>query len=305
MTTDQLSALLSLDPAAVLENDRRQYFGQIAQAADLIAANAVQRPVVLLAGPSGSGKTTTALLIERALRQRGLLTHTLQLDDYFSSLSDEEVALMRQGKLDLEKPTRIDIPFLQAQIDDLLSGREVRLPRYDFMQNRRVDSGRTLRRSANEIVIMEGIHALNPQVTRHSEQTTRIYVSVRTRITTHAGQTLHPSCIRLARRLLRDRTGRGRSLRETIEMRGKVDRGEQAYIMPFKPNAHFSVDSFYSAELSVYRPFLLDDLTDLAPEYPDLALLTQTLRELPDTSADLVPRDSLLREFIGGSELNY
>lgn len=305
MTTDQLSALLTSDPAAVLESDRRHYFQQIRQAAELVAANAAHRPVILLAGPSGSGKTTTALLIERELERIGMKTHVLQMDDYFTPLTPEQLELFRQNRLDLEAPSRVDIPFFRQQLDQILCGEEVALPRYDFKESCRVFDGRTLCRRPGELVIMEGIHALNPDVTGHADQTTRIYVSVRTRITAHDGAVLHPSKIRLARRLLRDRTSRGRRLTETIAMRERVDQGEQRYIMPFKPRAHCSVDSFYSCELGVYRPLLLHDLEVLQPDYPDLADLVQVLRELPDIPSALVPRDSLLREFIGGSELNY
>lgn len=305
MTTDQLYALISADPAAVLENDRRHYFKQIVQAADVIAANADRRPIICLAGPSGSGKTTTALLIERELDRRGMETHTLQMDDFFSPLTGEELELLKENKLDLEKPTRVDVPFFQEQLDHILAGEEIELPRYDFKTSKRVFEGKTLHRKPGELVIMEGIHALNPSVTGHMETTTRIYVSVRTRITARNGRILHPSKIRLCRRLLRDRTGRGRDLRETIGMRERVDRGEQNYIMPFKGNAHCSIDSFYSAELSIYRPYLYEDLKALLPDYPDLEDLVHILSELPDANSSLLPRDSLLREFIGGSELDY
>lgn len=305
MTTDQLHALLTADPAAVIESDRRHYQKQITQAAQIIAANADRRPIILLAGPSGSGKTTTALLIERELDRCGMQTHTLQMDDYFCPLTEEELALLRENRLDLEKPTRVDIPFFQKQLDRILAGDEVALPRYDFKTSTRVFDGRTLRRNRGELVIMEGIHALNPMVTGHAENTSRVYVSVRTRLTAHDGTVLHPSKIRLARRLLRDRTGRGRALTETIGMRERVDRGEQQYIMPFKELAHCSVDSFYSCELAVYRRALLEELTALLPDYPDLTELVQVMRELPEVSSALLPDDCLLREFIGGSTLPY
>lgn len=305
MTTDQLYALLTADPVAVLEHDRQHYFKQIKQAAQLIAANADQRPLILLAGPSGSGKTTTALLIERELEAMGLQTHTLQMDDYFCPLSQEEIALLRENKLDLERPSRVDIPFFQEQMGQLLAGEEVALPKYDFKRSDRVFDGRTLRRSPGGLVIMEGIHALNPQVTGFADRTSRVYVSVRTRITAKSGAVLHPSKIRLARRLLRDRTGRGRALTETIAMREKVDHGEQQYIMPFKELAHCSIDSFYSSEMSVYRPWLMEDLQALLPTQPDLADLVEVMSELPEISSEIVPGDSLLREFIGGSELDY
>ncbi len=305
MTTDQIAALLGCDAKAVLESDRRHYFKQIKQAADIAAANADKRPVILLAGPSGSGKTTSALLIARELEQQGMVTHTLQMDDYFSPLTPEELELLEKNELDLEKPTRVDIPYFQEDLGKILAGEEILLPRYDFKESKRVFEGKTLRRKPGELVLMEGIHALNPMVTAHADETTRIYVSVRTRITAKNGLTLHPSKIRLARRLLRDRVCRGRQLVQTVTMCQRVDGGEQKYIMPYKPLAHCSIDSFYSSEMSVYRPYLLEDLKALAPKYPDLLDLVQVMEELPPLDSEAVPGDSLLREFIGGSELNY
>ncbi|MDR0889445.1 MAG: nucleoside kinase [Oscillospiraceae bacterium] len=303
MTTDQLGALLRADPAAVLENDRLHYHAQVSRVAQIIAHAAHKRPIVLLAGPSGSGKTTTALLIERELDRLCLPTHTLSMDDYFVPLSLEQQELVRRNQMDLETPLRVDIPFFQQQMGQLLAGEEVLLPRYNFHTSSREFDGRTLRRKEGEFVIMEGIHALNPMVTAYDENTTRVYVSVRTRMTAHDGTVLHPSKIRLLRRLLRDRVFRGRSLAETAAMRGKVDRGEQRYILPFKERAHCSIDSFYSTELSVYRPLILQELCDMLPQYPDFADIVQVMRELPDLADCLVPPDSLLREFIGGGKL--
>ena len=154
MTTDQLSALLAQDPAAVLEHDRRLYEQQIVRAADLIAAHAQERPAVLLAGPSGSGKTTTALLIERELDRRGMETHTLSMDDYFCPLTERELELFGRNELDLERPSRVDVPFFQEQLGKLLAGEEVELPHYDFKNSVRVFDGRTLRRRPGELVIL-------------------------------------------------------------------------------------------------------------------------------------------------------
>ena len=305
MTTDQLTSILNADPRAVLEGDRQKYFDQIARAAEVIAANAQERPIVLLAGPSGSGKTTTALLIERELKRKGLGTHTLQMDHYFSPLTEEELELLKENKLDLEKPSRVDGPFFRQQLGQILRGEPVELPRYDFKESKRVFDGHILQRKPGEIVIMEGIHALNPEVSGYKEQTTRVYVSVRTRVTGRDGAVLHPSKIRLARRILRDFTGRGRTILDTVGMKEKVDAGEVKYIMPYKPNAHIDIDTFYSAELSVYRPFLLKELQGILHLYPELEDLARIMAEIPDIPDAHVPTDSLLREFIGGSELAY
>jgi len=105
--------------------------------------------------------------------------------------------------------------------------------------------------------------------------------------------------------LLRDQTGRGRSIHDTVGMKAKVDAGEAKYIMPFKPNAHIDIDTFFSAELGIYRPYLLEELRSVLEIYPELTDLVHTIQELPDIPSDIVPKDSLLREFIGGSELAY
>ena len=155
MTTDQISALLGADAAAVLEMDRQHYFKQVKQAAKIIAANADKRPVILLAGPSGSGKTTSAILISRELEAMGMPTHMLPMDDYFSPLTREELALLKENKLDLEKPTRVDIPFFRMQLGQLLAGERVELPRYDFKESKRVFEGKFLQRKPGELIIME------------------------------------------------------------------------------------------------------------------------------------------------------
>ena len=271
---------MAADAAAVLEHDRSFYHNQINRTADLIAANAAQRPVVLLAGPSGSGKTTTALLIERELDRRGMETHTLCMDDYFCPLTAAELELLHKNELDLEKPTRVDIPFFREQLGQILAGEEIALPRFDFKNSKRIFDGRTLRRKPGELSIMAGIHA-------------------------HDGSVLHPSKIRLVRRMLRDKLGRNRAFSQTVANRIRVDQGEQRYIMPFKPRAHCSIDSFHSAEMAVYHTCLLDELDALETTLPDLADVVKVLRELPALDPALVPHDSLLREFIGDSSLNY
>ncbi len=299
MTTNQLSALLQAEPAAVLQADRSIYTRQVTRAADLVASNLEARPVVLLAGPSGSGKTTTARLLARELDRRGIVTHALQMDDWFSPLTPEEIVRMERNEIDLETPSRVDIPLFQAQLSQLLHGERVKLPHYNFQTSRREYNGRTLRRKPGELVIIEGIHALNPEVAGHMEDTTRLYVSVRTRIAAQDGTILHPSKIRLSRRMLRDSRLRGRDMRATLAMWERVDAGEQRYIMPYKVMAHASIDTFFSAELGIYRPLLLKKLRSLLPHCSALADLILVMQELVDVDLRLLPPDSLLREFVG------
>lgn len=277
------------------------YLAQIQTIADDICAHAAERPIILLAGPSGSGKTTSALLLEHLLDNSGYETHTLSMDDYYLPFNADQLELVNQGKIDLESPGRLDIPFLNEQLADILAGRSVELPRYDFAASARVKRGVTLQRHPGELVILEGIHALNPEVISLPEdQTCRIYVSVRTRVTV-GDHTLHPAFIRLVRRMLRDRATRGRSFAETIRMFESVQRGENRYIMPFKSRSNFDIDTFHAYELSVYKTMLNERL----PAYSrmaEIAVLQQVLDTLEPLPSSQVPAASLIREFVGGSE---
>lgn len=303
MTTDQISALLKADPRSVVSNDEARYRAQIARAVELVDANADLRPIVLLAGPSGSGKTSTAMLLSQGLRQKGRQSRTICMDDYFLPLSVEEQQRLRRNELDLEAPARIDVPLFQRHLDEMLACREFALPRYDFPTSSRVYDQGTFRRAPGSVVVIEGIHALNPAVTGHEQNTTRLYVSVRTRIAAHDGSVLHPSLIRLARRMLRDRLCRGRDLTQTLAMWQRVDEGEQKNIMPFKPRAHESIDSFFSCELSVYRDILLPELERLVQKNDALGELVKVMRELPSLPIGELAHDSMMREFVGGSSL--
>ncbi len=303
MTTDQISALLKADPCSVVANDEARYRAQIARAVELVDANADLRPIVLLAGPSGSGKTSTAMLLSQGLRQKGRQSRTICMDDYFLPLSVEEQQRLRRNELDLETPARVDVPLFQRHLDEMLACREIALPRYDFPTSSRVYDQGAFRRTPGSVVVIEGIHALNPAVTGHEQNTTRLYVSVRTRIAARDGSVLHPSLIRLARRMLRDRLCRGRDLTQTLAMWQRVDEGEQKNIMPFKPRAHESIDSFFSCELSVYRDTLLPELERLTQKNDALNELVKVMRELPSLPIGELAHDSMMREFVGGSSL--
>lgn len=281
----------------------RDFHGRIDALADAVEKDGKERPVVLLSGPSGSGKTTTAHMIESRLDGRGMETHIISLDNYFRSFTPEELELFRRHELDLESPDRVDGALLSQQIEDLTKGREVEIPRYDFTANARAKSGYKLRLRPGEILIFEGIHALNPALLESSDSyTSRIYVSVRTRIE-HGKEgersLLHPSKIRLARRMIRDSRERGRSLSAVVQIYNSVERGENLYIMPYKHRADFDIDNFVPYELCLYKNFLPTSLPEEEQKHPWLTELFEVLSELPTLDPNLVPKDSLLREFVG------
>lgn len=304
ISLQEINKMASETPEHFIIDAEAAYDRQIRTLADDICRHALERPITLISGPSGSGKTTTACRLEQILDAAGFETHTLSMDDYYADGSRNAQIVDQFGKPDYESPLRLDIDLLNTQLEQLARGEEVELPRFDFANQKQCKSGKMLRRRPHELIIMEGIHALNPEVTGTSHAiANRVYLSVRTRIT-NGDELLHPSLIRFARRLIRDNRTRGRNPEETLEMLSSISRGENLYIMPYKHLADYELDTFLSYELSVYRPLLLETVRQLAGEAPqekgvgDLLRFMEGMVALDDA---WVPEQSLVREFIGGS----
>lgn len=291
------------DPARFIEECERAYTERIVQAADAVMRS--ERPLVLLCGPSGSGKTTTAQRIEAVLDAHGHETHVLSFDNYFIRDAQHPVPLDEQGVPDLESPLCLDAALLQEHFARIAQGLPFDMPVFDFAAQRRSDQTIPLRLRKGDLVIMEGIHALNPAVVGEqtlAEHAFTLYVAPRTRIADDSGLLLHPSKLRLARRLMRDLRGRGTDFHATVERLRSVSRGERLYILPHKPQAQFEMDTFFPYEACLYRSTVLDGLEALgAPwlEEQGVGDLVPLLRQLTPIRPDLIPENSMIREFIG------
>ena len=263
-----------------------------------------EKPVILISGPSGSGKTTTAFMIEKILDEAGCDTHTISMDNYFCPLSKEEKELAARGQMDLESPERVDADLLNSQIEAIENCEEIEIPKYNFAESIRQPSGLVLKRKPGELVIFEGIHSLNPSViTVPDNKLVKIYVSVRTRVTCD-DIILHPSKVRLMRRMIRDKNFRKRTLRETMNMFQSVETGENKYIMPYKHRSDYDIDTFMAYELNAYRNSLINQLRELS-DYPELTDITKVLEQLVPLNKKDISRDSLICEFIGSSQFKY
>lgn len=289
------------EPEEFVSVGEKLYSDGLAAAAEMIYANRESKPIVLISGPSGSGKTTSATRLARLLEQRGCKAHTVSMDNYFLPMHMNEHARGKDGKIDFESPYRLDIPLFKEQLDKLVKGEPIDIPGFDFAAQERC-AGMPLLRERGDLVIIEGIHALNPLLTGDFEESTQgVYVSVRTRIQS-GNELLHPSKIRLMRRLMRDKLYRGRSLSETFEFFKSVERGEDMYIMPYKHRADIDIDTFIEYEAPVYRDILLPELEKAADEYADYesyADIERFLKKLAPVDREFVPPHSLIREFIG------
>lgn len=281
-----------------------EYSEQVRKVAQSIKENADMAPVVLISGPSGSGKTTTAMRLEELLDIWGHEAHTISLDNYFRELSDEELQLSKDGKLDLESPDRLDKDYLNAQLRKIVNMESVDIPRYNFVTCKREFSGWTLTRKKGEIIIFEGTHALNPDViTIPDERCARLYVSIRSQFVTDNDE-LRSKTIRLGRRILRDTETRDRDPNDTLNMFHSVNEGEDKYIRPFMKRCNYSIDTIIPYEINIYSALLKDTLLSL-PKTDDVELLKRVIEQAAVLDPSLVPKNSLVREFIGDSSLKY
>lgn len=277
------------------------YFSRLYEIAEYICKNRDNCPIILVSGPSGSGKTTSSHLLEKYLDDMGCETHTLSMDNYFHSLDESEKNAAREGTLDLESPARLDIELLNSQLSDIISCRPVELPVYDFANSQSVKSGEILERKPGELVILEGIHALNPDViTIPDSKTIKVYVSVRTRIVCE-NHIIHPENVRPLRRMIRDNIHRGRTFSQTCIAAENVKRGEDLYIMPYKHRSTFDVDTFIPYELGIYKSFFRTQLENIE-SHGEMGEILRLLTPAEPLSEALVPADSLIREFIGGGK---
>ncbi|MGN1415735.1 MAG: uridine kinase [Oscillospiraceae bacterium] len=306
--TADINRGLETDKEKFIEQSEKNYSSQLEQAAEKIFLDRKTRPIVLISGPSGSGKTTSALKIAELLKARGVNVHTVSMDNYFLPSDMGELPLDENGNVDLESPQRLDIKLFSEHLEKIFMGESVDVPIFDFTTQLRTGSV-PLRRKSDEIIIIEGIHALNPEVTGDTDSFTNcLYISVRTRIVSSDGDVLHPRLIRLMRRLSRDRLFRGRRLQDVFEMFGSVSAGEELYIMPHKHRAAFDIDTFMPFEAAIYSEILHSELLAIEDDMADnknYRQIVKFLGELHPVSADVLPEASLIREFVGGSSLQY
>lgn len=278
---------------------------RIADIAHEIASRKGQVRLVLIAGPSGSGKTTFSKRLSVQLMAHGLRPVPLGLDDYF--VEREKTPRDEHGEYDFEALAALDLPLFNEQLLALIAGQEVTLPRYNFKTGER-EQGRTLSISDEHVILVEGIHGLNPELVSNvpSQQIYRIYASALTQLNIDHHNRVSTTDTRLLRRIARDAAQRGYSARETIQMWRKVQRGEWRYIFPFQENADAIFNSALVYELAVLKPFVEPLLRQVEPgtmEYIEVKRLLAFLDWFLPCSPDLIPDNSILREFIGGSIL--
>ena len=276
-----------------------------------IAEDIAQRKgvkLVLLAGPSSSGKTTSCKRLSIQLAVNGLKPLQISLDDYF--VDRDKTPKDENGEYDFESIYALNLDLLNDQFNALFRGEEVDLPKYDFPSGKSIKSGKKLKLEPNNVLVVEGIHALNPELTAHipEEQIYRVYASALTTILLDNHNYIPTTDNRLLRRIIRDYKYRGVSAQETIHRWPSVRAGENKWIFPFQENADAMFNTAMLYELSVLKMQaepLLQQVPENCEEYAEAYRLLKFLKYFKGIPYNNLPPTSLLREFLGGSSFHY
>ena len=276
---------------------------KIAKIADQIAQNKNIK-VILIAGPSSSGKTTFAKRLELELKLNGIKPKTISVDNYF--VEREDTPRDEDGNYDFEEIKAIDTKLLNNDLLKLLDGKEIDMPTFNFHEGKKEYKGNTMSLDKDEVLIMEGIHCLNDELTFliPKEQKFKIYISCLTVLNIDYYNRISTTDTRLIRRIVRDNQFRGYSAMHTLKMWPSVNKGEAKNIFAYQEEANVMFNSSLIYELSVLKNYALPLLKKITPkdiEYSEAKRLTSMLEYFESIPSELVPNNSLLREFIGGS----
>lgn len=263
--------------------------------------------LILIAGPSSSGKTTFAQRLGIQLKLNGIKPLTISVDNYF--VEREQTPRDENGQYDFERLDSIDLNLFNEHLMKLLNGEEVELPTFNFKTGHKEYHGDKMRMRNNEVLVIEGIHCLNDKLTEAipKEQKYKIYISALTVLNIDYYNRISTTDTRLIRRLVRDNNFRGYKALHTLENWEMVNKGEESYIYPYQEDADSMFNTSLIYEISVLKKYalpLLKEIDNTHPEYSEAQSLCELLKYFDDIDDEFVPRNSLLREFIGGSIFN-
>lgn len=293
---------LALEPEKFLAECSQAYRQRVCDAADSIFADQ-NKKIVLLAGPSSSGKTTTAKFLSEEINRLGGKAYTVSLDDFYLPRC-VQYPLDENGEPDFECVEALDLELLHSSLRSLAEKGKAVLPVFNFKTGDRINNAKTIELRENDVIIVEGLHALNPVITDTLDESMlfKIYISVSSRVYENDGSVLlSKRDLRFIRRMVRDYQFRSMPVERTFEIWSSVMRGEDRYLFPFESLADVKINSFHPCEPCVFSEraaVLLSEVTQ--GEFKEKAdLLINKLGLFKNTDYSLLPVDSLLREFTG------
>ena len=297
------------DPQGFVREEDEKYQAKVRKAAEMILANRKASPSVLLSGPSGSGKTTTSMKIAEELKRRGVGTHYVAMDDYFKTIDPETVPRTPEGEMDLESPLCLDMELLNRHFEQLARGERIFVPKYEFSRKMRIqEPSKSIKPGSDEVVIFEGIHALNDQIAGRHPEAFKLYISARSDVEFEGKIVFKRTWFRLVRRTVRDYLFRGSDPAETMAMWANVRRGEKLYISPYKDKADLQLDTSLAYEPAVFNhtaTALFRAVPEGIERFDELRAVLPALQLFGDIEEKYVADDALIREFIGGGIYEY
>lgn len=298
----EINHLASNDPAELCRISEKLYDEKIKAVADAMLS-VQERRILMLAGPSSAGKTTSAKKLKQHFNKNGIDCFTISLDDFY--LGNDKYPLTEDGTPDYESILALDLPLLADTTEKLLKTGECSMPVFDFTTKKRIDNAKTIKLDKDDIVIFEGLHALNPILTdtMPSEAVFKMYVSLLTRIyDAHGNVILGKRDLRFTRRMVRDFKHRDSTAETTYSIWKNVKRGEDKYLFPFETSADVTVNSFHPCEACILKKEALEILSTVSENsefYLESQKLKKNLELFLDVPVDLLSENSLLREFAG------
>lgn len=299
-----INEMASLSPERLISLSEEFFQSQVRRAAQTVCANSEKR-VIMLAGPSSSGKTTTAALLSEELEKNGRAAKVISLDDFY--LNQDKKLYFEDGTPDFETVESLDIEEIIRCLSDITEKGEAFLPRFSFVRQRREEERFHLTLGKDELVIIEGLHALNPVITDSldREKLSKLYVSVSSRVMSGGSVFLSKRDIRFVRRMVRDYLFRNSKVDYTFYLWNGVRMGEDRYLFPFSSLADLKINSFHSYEMCVLKTLalpLLAHIEQKSPYYERAEELCEKISQFVAIEKDKIPQSSLLREFVGQEE---
>lgn len=290
-------------PEKLISQMERQYRKRIYEIADFISEMGNGHKILMVAGPSSSGKTTTSAILCEELSNMGIGVLQISLDDFFLGKANKERT--PDGMIDNETVKALDIDLMQKCLLNLIVSGETELPQFDFHTSERKSEFRHVEIGKNDVVVVEGIHALNPIITSAlpDRQMLKMYISVKQGIKQGDDEVLSASDIRLIRRIVRDSKFRNAPPDVTFEMWNNVCEGERKYIAPYKRLADITINTIHIYEPCIFRDDIVDLLSGITPDdkhYKTASHLIRGISRFEKIDKEFVPKNSMMREFIGG-----
>ena len=303
MLVNDINGRIKENASAFVLECESAYHGMVSALAERVCTDGKVK-IIMLAGPSGSGKTTTANLLSDYIKHHGCDCMVVSLDDFYRGANDPDYPRLENGERDFEAVEALDLPELNKTLSAIAASEPFTVPKYDFKVGGRTEI-RSYPAMMHGCVVIEGLHALNPLVfgSLPEEKVIKLFISVSTNIIKDDKRILSGRKIRFMRRMIRDYLYRGATAQRTLEFWDGVLRGEDKYLYPTRKYADVSFNTFHPFELSVMRPFVESLVSEeLAEKSPYAATVLKAVREIEPMDIDLVPDDSLIREFVPGGK---